>query len=94
MFIEMLARSAPQIRYLVIFDEQEWKSVYAIVEGKKPPKKAPMLKLFVDTLSSLGGYIGRKSDGPPGPKTIWIGLQRMRDFALAVQALNNFTICV
>ncbi len=94
MFIEMLARSAPQIRCSVIFDEREWKSVYAIVAGKKPPKKAPMLKPFVDMLASLGGYIGRKSDGPPGPKTIWIGLQRMRDFALAAQTLNNFKICV
>ena len=94
MFIEMLARSAPQIRCSVIFDEQEWKSVYAIVAGKKPPKKAPMLKPFVDMLASLGGYIGRKSDGPPGPKTIWIGLQRLRDFALAAQTLNNFKICV
>jgi len=94
MFIEMLARSAPDIRCSVIFDEYEWKSVYVIVEGKKPPKKAPMLKPFVDMLASLGGYIGRKRDGPPGPKTIWIGLQRMRDFALATQALNNFNICV
>ncbi len=94
MFIEMLARSAPQMRCSVIFAEHEWKSVYAIVEGKKPPKKAPMLKPFVDMLASLGGYIGRKSDGPPGPKTIWIGLQRMRDFALAAQALDNFDICV
>jgi Transposase Tn5 dimerisation domain len=42
MFIEMLARSAPEIRCSVIFDEHEWKPVYAIVEGKKPPKKTPM----------------------------------------------------
>lgn len=94
MFIEMLARSAPEMRCSIIFEEHEWKSVYAIVAGKKPPKRAPMLKSFVDMLASLGGYIGRKSDGPPGPKTIWIGLQRMRDFALAAQALNSFKICV
>jgi hypothetical protein len=94
MFIEMLARSAPKMRCSVIFEEHEWKSVYAIVQGRKPPKKAPMLKPFVDMLASLGGYIGRKSDGPPGPKTIWIGLQRMHDFALAAQALNRFSICV
>ena len=53
MIIEMLSRSAPEIHCSVIFDEQEWKSVYAIVEGKKPPEKAPMLKPFVDMLASL-----------------------------------------
>ena len=94
MFIEMLARSTPNIRCSVIFEDHEWKSVYAIVNGKRPPDRAPMLKPFVDMLASLGGYIGRKSDGPPGPKTIWIGLQRMRDFALATHALNKFSICV
>jgi hypothetical protein len=36
--------------------------------------------------SSLGGYLGRKHDGPPGPKTMWIGLQRMRDFVIALEA--------
>ncbi len=94
MFIEMLARTAPEISCSEIFEEPEWKSVYAIVEGKTPPKKAPMLKPFVNMLASLGGYIGRKNDGPPGPKTIWIGLQRMHDFALATQASSNFNICV
>jgi len=94
MFIEMLARSAPDISCSAIFEYHEWKSVYAIVEGKKPPKYAPMLKPFVDMLASLGGYIGRKSDGPPGPKTIWIGLQRMHDFALSAKTMNSFNICV
>lgn len=93
-FIEMLARTAPEISCVEIFEEHEWKSVYAIVEGKTPPKKAPMLKPFINMLVSLGGYIGRKTDGPPGPKTIWIGLQRMRGCALATQAPNNFTIYV
>jgi hypothetical protein len=94
MFIEMLARSAPKICCSVLFEECEWKSVYAIVKGENPPKQAPMLKSFVEMLASLGGYIGRKGDGPPGPKTIWIGLQRMRDFALATQALTKLNICV
>ena len=32
---------------------------------------------------SLGGHLGRKCDGPPGPKSIWIGLHRTMEFALA-----------
>jgi len=37
-------------------------------------------------IARLGGYLDRKSDGPPGPKTLWIGMQRMYDLALAWSA--------
>ena len=37
-------------------------------------------------LASLGGHLNRKKDAPPGPKVIWIGLQRVRDFVLALNA--------
>lgn len=40
-------------------------------------------------LSSLGGYLGRKSDGYPDPKNIWLDLQRMKDFVLAMEAYQN-----
>ena len=28
----------------------------------------------------LGGFLGRKYDGEPGVKTLWLGMQRLRDF--------------
>jgi len=28
---------------------------------------------------TLGGFLGRKSDGEPGTETIWRGLQRLDD---------------
>ena len=33
-----------------------------------------------------GGFLGRKSDGFPGPQTLWIRLQRAADFVLAMAA--------
>ncbi|MEF9384902.1 IS4 family transposase, partial [Ralstonia solanacearum species complex bacterium KE056] len=33
--------------------------------------------------------LGRKSDGEPGAKTIWIGLQRTMDAASMIQALRG-----
>mgnify|MGYP003575637702 FL=1 len=39
-------------------------------------------------VAGLGGYLGRKGDGPPGTKAIWIGLQRTRDFVIALEALE------
>lgn len=40
-------------------------------------------------IARLGGHLGRKCDGPPGPKSIWIGLQRMRDFVLVLDSIKN-----
>jgi hypothetical protein len=32
-------------------------------------------------VASLGGFLGRKSDGNPGTQTMWLGLQRLDDIA-------------
>ena len=35
-------------------------------------------------LACLGGYIGRRSDPPPGNKVIWRGMVRLTDIAFGV----------
>ena len=79
----MLGREYPNFPCNLVFEEEEWKSVYVIIKGKEPPQEAPQLGEMIDMIASLGGYLGRKHDGPPGPKTLWLGFQRMADFALA-----------
>ena len=37
------------------------------------------VKQFVDAVARLGGYLGRKGDGPPGWRTLWRGYQRLLD---------------
>jgi hypothetical protein len=32
-------------------------------------------------IASLGGFLGRKGDGEPGVKTIWLGLRRLHDIS-------------
>ena len=44
------------------------------------------LSEFILILGKLGGHLGRKRDGPPGPQSIWQGLARVRDFALVWSA--------
>jgi hypothetical protein len=36
-------------------------------------------------IAMLGGFLGCKGDGEPGVKTIWLGLQRMVDFAAGLK---------
>jgi hypothetical protein len=81
----MRGRDCPAMPCDAVLSEAEWKSVYRVVAGKPPPGQPPTLGEMVRLVAQLGGYLGRRSDGPPGPKVLWIGLQRMRDFALAWQ---------
>ena len=41
---------------------------------------------MVRLIAGLGGFLGRKSDGYPGPKAIWEGMQKVRAFAIALEA--------
>ena len=87
LYLTMLGRTQPGMRCDAVLDEAEWKSVYEVVSGKAAPKIPPTLAELIKMIAQLGGYQGRKHDGPPGPKTMWIGMQRMHDLA---RAWNQF----
>jgi hypothetical protein len=40
----------------------------------------------------LGGFLGRKGDGEPGVKTLWLGLQRIRDFVRGIDHLRELQL--
>jgi hypothetical protein len=84
----MLGRECPTMRCDAVLAEAEWKSVYVIVTNEDAPGKPPLLSAMVKMIAEMGGYLNRKHDGPPGPQTMWIGLQRMRDFAIAWSAFG------
>lgn len=86
LFTLMLGRTCPDIDCEVVFEPEEWQAAYIVVKRCPPPPEPPRLGEMVCLIASLGGYLGRKHDGPPGPKTMWIGLQRMRDFVIALEA--------
>jgi len=89
MMATMLGRECPELSCEVMFEEQEWKSVYLILHKTEAPVEPPSLGEFVSMLGQLGGHLGRKGDGPPGPEAIWVGLRRMSDFALAWQVFTD-----
>jgi len=84
----MLGRECPKMCCEAVLTEAEWKSVYVIVTNEEAPAKPPLLSDMVTMIAELGGYLNRKHDGPPGPQTMWIGLQRTRDFATAWTAFG------
>lgn len=47
------------------------------------------VKAFVDGVAKLGGWLGRKGDGPPGWQTLWRGYQRLADMLLGIELLTT-----
>lgn len=84
LFTCRLTRSCPDVECVVIFEPSEWQSVWMAVHRQPPPRNPPRLADMVRLIAQLGGYVNRPNRrDPPGPKTLWLGLQRMRDLAWA-----------
>lgn len=79
-----LGQNCPDLDCTAIFDPSEWKSVWMAVTGKQPPDQPPKLATILPMIAQLGGYVNYPNrKDPPGPQTVWLGLQRMYDLALA-----------
>jgi hypothetical protein len=91
MYVAMLGRFGQDLPCTVLFEDAEWKSVWMILKKKKLPKEPPKLGEFVRMVATLGGFLGRKGDGDPGPKHIWIGIQHMVHYACAWEAFGPET---
>ena len=84
LYLCRLGRSCPDISCEAVFEPAEWKSVWKVVHRSAPPITPPRLGEMIRLVAQLGGYVNRpRSD--PGPQTVWIGMQRMHDFALCWQ---------
>lgn len=82
LYLTMLSRAIPQIPCDALLEREEWQALYCFIhKTKRPPKTPPSLIEATRMIAQLGGFLGRKSDGHPGPTTIWRGLQRLQDIA-------------
>jgi Domain of unknown function (DUF4338)/Transposase DNA-binding/Transposase Tn5 dimerisation domain len=81
-----LGREVPDLPCTIFCEEDEWKALTSfilrrpIVDGTPPTAHE-----YVRMLASLGGFLGRKCDGEPGTKSIWLGQQRLDDIKMAYQ---------
>ena len=75
-----LGRETPDVPCTVFFEDAEWKALVAfITQNPYPPPQPPTLRQATHMVASLGGYLGRKGDGEPGTKSLWLGSQRLDD---------------
>jgi hypothetical protein len=76
LFTTFLGRECPDAPCSILFETDEWQSVYASHMKAMPPNEPPKLGEFMLMIAALGGYQARKSQGPPGMIVIWKGLQK------------------
>lgn len=82
MWLVSEAREHPDAPCTAVLCEPEWKTLHAATHRKHPvplPDQPPTLREAVRMIAALGGFLGRKSDGEPGLKTVWKGLARLSD---------------
>ena len=79
-----LGRSCPDLDAQLMFEPDEWKAAF-ILNQKRPPDTPPTLNEVVHLVARLGSFLARTGDGEPGVKTIWLGMQRILDFAAGVR---------
>lgn len=87
MLVVRLGRECPDVDCELLFEPSEWKAVWSAVKRTEPPKTTPPLSTIVRMVAELGGYVSNATT-EPGPQTVWIGLQRMRDLAWAWDAFG------
>lgn len=88
LYLTQVGRECPDLDCEVIFCDSEWKAVYTVLHHKRRdfalPSTPPRLNELIKMIASLGGYIDRPSQkSNPGPKSLWIGLQRAHSLSMA-----------
>ncbi len=81
-------RTCPDLHAVLMFDDDEIKAAY-VLNKKTPPTTQPSLNEVLRHVAMLGGFLARKGDGEPGVKTLWLGLQRVMDFAAGIRFMRN-----
>jgi hypothetical protein len=91
-YLNKLGREVPQAPCTVYFEEAQWKALMVFTTNNHvAPAQPPTLREAIRRVASLGGFLGRKSDGEPGTQTLWIGLQRLDDIVTMWRFMNDAT---
>ena len=78
MYATYLARVFPNKPCTKVFNDNEWRALTCYFNKTNiEPKRPPTLRDAIFMLAKIGGFLGRKSDGAPGLKVIWRGLQTL-----------------
>lgn len=81
-------RTCPDLDAALFFDPDEIRGAHLLAK-KKLPTTTPTVNEVVRLIAQIGGFLARKSDGEPGAKTIWRGLDKVLTAADTLRALRE-----
>jgi phage tail sheath protein FI len=71
-----LGRTLSDLLADLLFESDEWRVTFIL--NKKPvTRQTSTLNTVVRLIAQHGGFLGRKHDGEPGAKTIWLDMRRL-----------------
>ena len=84
-WMTMVSRNAPDLRPATVMTSEEMEAI-ELHAAKKKRYLSSRSKAndWVRELARLGGFLGRKSDGDPGPLVLWRGYVRLQDIMLGI----------
>ena len=87
--LTILGRHCPDASCTVIFTESQWKAL-SLKHTGDIPANPPTLRVAMRQVAALGGFLGRKCDGAPGPTTLWRGFERLDGMAEIFEITMNY----
>jgi Transposase Tn5 dimerisation domain len=86
-YLMRLGRTCPNLDAHLFFDPDEIRAAYLLTKTRAPAQ--PKLNEVLRLIACLGGFLGRKGDGEPGAKTIWLGLKEVHVAAKTLRLLRD-----
>jgi hypothetical protein len=84
------SRQTPDVSCEIVLTRRQWEALYMLkFKTNKLPKQPPTLQEATRWLAQMGGYLGRKSDGPPGLKTVWLGYESLLQAVALYEVIKN-----
>jgi hypothetical protein len=85
-----LSRVESDLPCTVVMTAPEWKALYSFIHKTALlPPQLPTLGQVTAWLAKLGGFLGRKADGPPGVQLLWQGWRRLFDITQTWLIFNS-----
>jgi hypothetical protein len=84
-----LGRPWPPLSCEGVFAPEEGQAAWMVARRERPPSPPPARAEMRRIVAGFGGLLGRKSDGHPGPKALWAGMQKLRDDVNRIHSLRE-----
>lgn len=90
LYTTLLARIDGDLPCEVVLQPIEWQALYCRVHRTtRPPDQVPSLNQAVRWIATLGGYLNRRNDPPPGATVIWRGFLVLHEITEMFRIFNS-----